>query len=141
MSITGNFTWPTTRESGVVLSLSEIAHGQLLRDGVEIQILTPDAAQATWADMTTSGIHDNARGNFNPNNVSNTVTARERQAARNATGRQFSTLTSVVEYTVRVVTKDGAVSALSNAASVTVGGSTGSDPASAVTDLTAVVNV
>lgn len=52
MKVTGTFTWPVTRKSGAALALSEIDHGSLTRNGVEIQRLTPNSSTATFTDAT-----------------------------------------------------------------------------------------
>lgn len=54
MNVTGTFTQPTTRKSGVALALTDIDHFSLQRNGVEIQKLAPNSAGPTvsWTDTT-----------------------------------------------------------------------------------------
>ena len=51
-TVTGTFTWPVTRKSGAPLALTDIDHGSLQRNGVEIQKLAASAATDSWTDAT-----------------------------------------------------------------------------------------
>lgn len=51
-SVTGTFTAPTTRKSGAALTLPEIDHFSLQRNGAEIQKLAPTGAVISWSDLT-----------------------------------------------------------------------------------------
>lgn len=52
MNVTGTFTWPTQRKSGAALALTDIDHGSLTRNGVEIQKIAPSNPTANWIDNT-----------------------------------------------------------------------------------------
>lgn len=46
VKVTGSFTQPITRKSGAPLAIPDIDHFSLHRNGVEIQVLAPNAAGA-----------------------------------------------------------------------------------------------
>lgn len=51
-SVTGSYTFPTTRKSGAALSLTDIQFATLNRNGTELQKLAPAAATVNWTDST-----------------------------------------------------------------------------------------
>jgi hypothetical protein len=54
-TVTGTFPFPTTRQSGAALALTDINYASLTLDGVEIQQLKPTDAVVNWTD-TTAGV-------------------------------------------------------------------------------------
>lgn len=60
-TVTGTFTFPLKRKSGVALSLTEINFGSLTRNGIEIDKLAPSAATVNWNDnspLTGSDVYE-----------------------------------------------------------------------------------
>jgi hypothetical protein len=51
-SVTGTYTFPTTRKSGAALALTDIDHASLTRNGVEIQKLAPSGPTVNFTDAT-----------------------------------------------------------------------------------------
>lgn len=49
-TVTGTFSFPTTRKSGAELALTDINFASLTRNGQEIQKLAPSAPTVNWTD-------------------------------------------------------------------------------------------
>jgi hypothetical protein len=60
-TVSGTYTFPTTRKSGSSLSLSDINYASLTRNGEEIARLAPSGASVNWTDsspLTGSDVYE-----------------------------------------------------------------------------------
>jgi len=60
-TVTGTYTFPTTRKSGASLALTDINFASLTRNGTEIAKLAPSTATVSWTDsspLTGSDVYE-----------------------------------------------------------------------------------
>lgn len=60
-TVSGTYTFPTTRKSGATLALPDINYASLTRNGEEISRLSPSAPTVSWTDsspLTGSDVYE-----------------------------------------------------------------------------------